>query len=1259
MNTQSSHFTSRRSVLAGMPPHHDMAGRARLSRGRSFGMAAIIAASLMAGAAHAAVVTWTGATGGDWNTGTNWSTTPNAPVTADTALFNTSVASVLNAAGVGITSISFDTSADTSALGTTGTPAYTLANSGTVQILSSLSGTGKTISINAPIVLTPASTTTAGAYTFANDSASATNTLNFGGPISASTTNNTETLTLSGANTGNNKISGNITNGSATTFAVAKSGAGTWVLSGTNTYNGGTTISNGTLTTTAAAGLGTGTATVNTGGTLFVDNSGGGAAALTVANAISGSGLVKAKASGANGSVSLNGSFSGFTGTIDILAAGGLGMVILNSNTSVPSASATIIVENGGTVRVVSGQTYNSNLQISGLGDGGGLGALRIDGNSIWGGTVTLLNNAGIGTNSGTANAINGVIGDGGLNYTLSKMGLATLSLNNTNTYGGKTIIRGGTLNFNSGNVSATAAQALGANAAVDLNWTADSNNTSTGATLNYTGAATTLAKNINALSTTTYSNTIQNSGTGLLTLTGTLTNNGTILTLNGGANGITVSGTGTIAGTSAGSNLVVNGGTATLATANTYTGTTTVQAGSLVAGVAAPSGSAGAFGNATSALVLGNTSTLAGDAPSVLINGAYTVGRDITVGSLSNSAAYNATIGGSNTTGIATYTGSITLNTTATAYTATLQAATGGTVDFSTGTWTTHDKAIAIGSSGKTGTVQLDNAITTSGGISVNYGTLALNSAFTGNMAVASGATLSGTAGSVSGTTGVTGGTISGTGLTLTGVTTFNGAGNTLSGTVTSTSGVALASGAALANNGALTGNMTVGSGTLSGTGSVSGTTGVTGGTVNGTGLVLTGATTFSSGSNTLSGSETASGGVTVSTGASLANSATVTGGATINGTLTGTGSFSAASTLGGGTINLTSGGSFGSTLGVTGTSAWNGAGSVTGAVNETGGTFTIGSGANLNATGGLNVSGSATLAGSGTVTGNVSYSSTGTSTYNGVIAGAGKTLAVSNGSLTLGGTNTYGGGTTLTAGTLVLASNSAAGNSAAAVTLSGSSAATLQINSGVTIANNITVSDANATITRQVAASGNYSVGTGGTLASSLGGTNTAASILAGTNSSGSLDTITLSFQNTSGANNDTIRTSDVFILSGVHNLGGNQTDLFVLELNASTVAPGNFIGWINSSNSWVNAVSGNTGNNATVPQQGYAGAFSSFQTTYGSTLSNYVGAYGVDVGNGNVWAVLNHNSDFGVVPEPATWGLLAFSLTTVMVLRRRRRE
>jgi hypothetical protein len=37
--------------------------------------------------------------------------------------------------------------------------------------------------------------------------------------------------------------------------------------------------------------------------------------------------------------------------------------------------------------------------------------------------------------------------------------------------------------------------------------------------------------------------------------------------------------------------------------------------------------------------------------------------------------------------------------------------------------------------------------------------------------------------------------------------------------------------------------------------------------------------------------------------------------------------------------------------------------------------------------------------------------------------------------------------------------------------------------------------------------------------------------------------------------------------------------------------------------------------------------------------------LGAYGSS--NGTAWAVINHNSDFAVVPEPATWLLLAAGL------------
>lgn len=278
--------------------------------------------------------------------------------------------------------------------------------------------------------------------------------------------------------------------------------------------------------------------------------------------------------------------------------------------------------------------------------------------------------------------------------------------------------------------------------------------------------------------------------------------------------------------------------------------------------------------------------------------------------------------------------------------------------------------------------------------------------------------------------------------------------------------------------------------------------------------------------------------------------------------------------------------------------------------------------------------------------------FTKTGTSGgANILISGAITTVNVYSGKTTLNGTNTYGGGTTITAGTLVLSSNSAAGNGGIALT--GTSAATLQIQAGVAITNGITFSSSNAssTVNRMVGNGTAYTVGTSGSLMSSFsGGTaDTTARIRAGTNSQGTTATLDMGFAGTSSASNDGIRVSDVF------SLHGTATDTIALQLNLAGLTSSAFLGWLDGG-SWVNAVSGNSGSGALAGA--YATSFDTFVANHGGSFNaaTMLGAYGVDTVGGSVWAVINHNSDFAAIPEPGTGMLLAVSGALLLLMRRR---
>jgi len=294
------------------------------------------------GAANAASAIWLSSpTSSDWVTSVgvnNWSTGNNTfpgsisvVTNLDTATFNTAstqTAITINSASLNIKSLTFDTvNAAAYTIGSTGGNSLLLTSGGAISMNAAVANTE---TVNAPLVLEGAGAT----YTIQNNASDNTKLLNIGGAVSGGTSG-ANVLTLRGSNTGNNTISGAISNGSATTLAVTKSEAGTWVLTGANTYTGNTTVNAGTLSLAHSGGTIADTAgVIVSGGTLDVaQDDTVGAVTISGGATISGTGTLNALSYNANSGGTAN-ILCNLTGTGNLTSSYTNEVIALSGNNS-------------------------------------------------------------------------------------------------------------------------------------------------------------------------------------------------------------------------------------------------------------------------------------------------------------------------------------------------------------------------------------------------------------------------------------------------------------------------------------------------------------------------------------------------------------------------------------------------------------------------------------------------------------------------------------------------------------------------------------------------------------------------------------------------------------------------------------------------------------------------------------------------------------------------------------------------------------
>ncbi len=883
-------------------------------------------------------------------------------------------ATISSSAGGGTLAAGTLNLADGAALNLAGAAGSTLT---VARVLADVAGgTAESVNVTAgTVVLTGTNTYTGNTdirsgATLALGAGGATGSLAAGNTVSIASTgvlrfdrDATTSLALSGA------ISG--------AGSVVQAGNGTTILTGTNSH-GASTVNAGVLQIGDAGTTGTlGSGAVNlAAGTLRIDRTD----TLTLANVFSGAGTLDQHGSGttvltADSSAAYTGAVNVTGGTLRVAgtnAKAGTGTIALGDHTLDITGGATVT----NTITVADGALISSSTGSGTL----GAGTLNL------GATVGLtLSSAGGGTLD-VARAISDSSNNGSVT-----VGGGTVVLQAINTYGGDTTVSTGTLRIDGGSAG-DGAIVLGANRLDIVNAGVVANNLSTSSGANITSSA----------------------GNGTLAA-GTLTlADGATLNLAGAATStLTVARIIPVVVGGTAEAVAINGGTVALTAANTYTGGTTVNAGTLRISGATASAGAGD-------ITLGaNTLDIAGNA---------SVGNTITV---ANGAGITSSSGsGTLAAGTLNLDAGVEL---------VLSSAGGGTLNVARALSDSADNATltinggivalqAVNTHGgnttvAAGTLRIDGGTAGDGSIVLNANTLDIVNATVVSSAVsaASGASITSSTGN--GTLGAAGA------LTLADGATLNLAGGAAS-TLTVARDILAAAGA-----GSEAVNVGSGSVVFTGANTYAGATGIAGGA------------TLALGAGGTTGS-IAGGGVNIAAGGLLRvdHSDTLTlanvfsGSGTLEQHGSGTTVLSADSSAGySGAVNLTGG-----TLRIAGATARAGTGTITLGAN----TLDITGGASVanavNASTGASVtssSGGGTLAAGGALTladgATLNLAGAGGSTLTVARAipvtagGAAENVAIGGGSVVYTGSNTYTGSTSIAGGaTLVLGAGGTTGS-------------------------------------------------------------------------------------------------------------------------------------------------------------------------------------------------------------------------------------